>query len=126
MLRVLIAIAALFGCAGLVLAAAAAHVAPGASLDAAGNMLLFHAPAVIAACGAIAAGLVNRRLGIAAAIVLLAGAALFSGDLALRAFAAQRLFPMAAPTGGTTMMIGWLLLALAAVLAMRRPVSRAA
>lgn len=114
MLRVLTAIAALFGCAGLMLAAAAAHVAPGASLDAAGNMLLFHAPAVIAACCAIAAGLVNRRLGIAAAILLLAGAALFSGDLALRAYAGQRLFPMAAPTGGATMMVGWVLLAIAA------------
>jgi uncharacterized membrane protein YgdD (TMEM256/DUF423 family) len=119
MLQVLIAIAALFGCAGLVLAAAAAHVAPGASLDAAGNMLLFHAPAVIAACGAIAAGLLDRRLGIVAAVVLMAGAALFSGDLALRAYAGQRLFPMAAPTGGTTMMIGWLLLAIAAVVPKR-------
>ena len=49
MLQVLVAIAALFGCAGIMLAAAGAHAKPGAGLDSAGYMLLFHAPAVIAA-----------------------------------------------------------------------------
>jgi uncharacterized membrane protein YgdD (TMEM256/DUF423 family) len=82
-------------------------------------MLLFHAPAVIAACAAIASGLISRPVGIAAAIVLLIGVALFSGDLALRAYAGSRLFPMAAPTGGMVMMVGWALLALAAFISLR-------
>ena len=63
MLQVLIGIAALFGCAGIVFAAAGAHAKPGSGLDSAGHMLLFHAPAVIAACAGIAAGLISRPVG---------------------------------------------------------------
>jgi uncharacterized membrane protein YgdD (TMEM256/DUF423 family) len=44
---------------------------------------------------------------------LLVGVSLFSGDIALRTFTGNRLFPMAAPTGGTTMIIGWLIVAVA-------------
>jgi len=119
MLQILIAIAALFGCAGIVFAAAGAHAKPGSGLDSAGYMLLFHAPAVIAACTGMAAGLISRPVGVIAAIVLLAGVALFAGDLALRAYAGHRLFPMAAPTGGVVMIAGWALLAVAAFLALR-------
>ena len=119
MLHVLIAIAALFGCAGIVFAAAGAHAKPGTGLDSAGHMLLFHAPAVIAACAGIAAGLISRPVGLIAAVLLLIGVALFAGDLALRAYAGHRLFPMAAPAGGIVMIGGWALLAVAAFLAMR-------
>lgn len=119
MLQVLTGIAALFGCAGIVFAAAGAHAKPGTGLDNAGHMLLFHAPAVIAACAGIAAGLISRPVGLAAAVVLLVGVALFSGDLALRAYAGHRLFPMAAPAGGVVMIGGWALLAVAAFLALR-------
>jgi uncharacterized membrane protein YgdD (TMEM256/DUF423 family) len=119
MLQVLIGIAALFGCAGVVFAAAGAHAKPGTGLDSAGHMLLFHAPAVIATCAGIASGLISRPVGIAAAIVLLIGVALFSGDLALRAYAGHRLFPMAAPAGGMVMIGGWALLALAAFVSLR-------
>jgi uncharacterized membrane protein YgdD (TMEM256/DUF423 family) len=102
-----------------VLAAAGAHARPGTGLDSAGHMLLFHAPAVIAACAGIAAGLISRPIGLIAAIALLIGAGLFAGDLALRAYAGHRLFPMAAPTGGMVMIGGWALLAVAAFVAMR-------
>ena len=119
MLQVLIAIAAMFGGAGVVLTAAGAHAKPGAGLDIAGYMLLFHAPAAIAACAGIAAGLISRPAGVVAVIVLLIGVALFAGDLALRAYAGHRLFPMAAPTGGMVMIGGWVLLAVSAFLAMR-------
>jgi uncharacterized membrane protein YgdD (TMEM256/DUF423 family) len=119
MLQVLIGIAALFGCAGIVFAAAGAHAKPGTGLDSAGHMLLFHAPAVIATCAGIASGLISRPVGIAAAIVLLIGVAVFSGDLALRAYAGHRLFPMAAPAGGMVMIGGWALLALAAFVSLR-------
>ena len=119
MLQILTGIAALFGCIGIIFAAAGAHTKPGSGLDSAGHMLLFHAPAVIATCAAIISGLVNRPFGIGAAILLLLGVALFSGDLALRAYTGHRLFPMAAPTGGMVMIGGWALLALAAFLALR-------
>jgi uncharacterized membrane protein YgdD (TMEM256/DUF423 family) len=119
MLQMLTGIAALFGCIGIIFAAAGAHAKPGSGLDSAGHMLLFHAPAVIATCAAMISGLVYRPLGIGAAILLLLGVALFSGDLALRAYTGHRLFPMAAPTGGMVMIAGWLLLALAAFVSLR-------
>jgi uncharacterized membrane protein YgdD (TMEM256/DUF423 family) len=119
MLSVLIGIAALFGCAGIVLTAVGAHAKPGAGLDSAGYMLLFHASAVIAACAGIVTGLISRPVGVIAAIVLLVGVGLFAGDLALRAYTGHRLFPMAAPTGGMVMIGGWALLAVSAFLAMR-------
>ena len=65
MLQILIGIAALFGCAGIVFAAAGAHTKPGSGLDSAGHMLLFHAPAVIAACAAITTGQASRPFDIA-------------------------------------------------------------
>jgi uncharacterized membrane protein YgdD (TMEM256/DUF423 family) len=49
------------------------------------------------------------------------GALLFSGDIALRAFAGHRLFPMAAPSGGALLIGGWALLAIAALFAGMRP-----
>jgi len=50
-----------------------------------------------------------------AALVLLIGATLFSGDIAARTLSAVRLFPIAAPIGGSTMIIGWLLLSVAGI-----------
>jgi len=119
MLQVLSGIAALFGCVGIIFAAAGAHTKLGSGLDSAGHMLLFHAPAVVATCATIASGFINRPFGIGAAILLLLGVALFSGDLAMRAYTGHRLFPMAAPTGGMIMISGWALLALASFLALR-------
>jgi uncharacterized membrane protein YgdD (TMEM256/DUF423 family) len=118
--RVLIALAGLMGSAGVLVAAASAHAAPGASLDSASSMLLFHAAAVVAIAAALDRGLVWRPLGVLAAIALVLGAGLFAGDLAMRAFAQARLFPMAAPTGGTLMIGGWLALAGSAVTSLRQ------
>jgi len=48
------------------------------------------------------------------------GTLLFSGDLTARAFAGGRLFPMAAPSGGSLMILSWIALAIVyAVGAMR-------
>jgi len=118
---ILIMLAGLMGAAGVVLLAAAAHAAPGAGLDSAGQMLLFHAVAAVAVAAALSQGLVFRPLAIAAAIGLVAGAALFSGDIAMRAFAGHRLFPMAAPTGGVVLIASWLALGVAAVVTLFRP-----
>jgi uncharacterized membrane protein YgdD (TMEM256/DUF423 family) len=45
---------------------------------------------------------------------------LFSGDIALKALAGHRLFPMAAPTGGFISIASWLGLAVAAVMTVVR------
>ena len=52
--------------------------------------------------------------------VMEAGATLFSAELAMRAFTGDRLFPFAAPIGGTTMMFSWLALAIVFAVAARR------
>jgi uncharacterized membrane protein YgdD (TMEM256/DUF423 family) len=117
---ILIALAGLMGAAGVVLLAAAAHAAPGAGLDSAGQMLLFHAAAVMAATAVLAQGLLFRPLALVAAAGLVLGAVLFSGDIAMRALAGHRLFPFAAPTGGFMLIASWLALAIAAVVALVR------
>ena len=48
-LQILIALGCLMGAAGVALTALGAHSRPGAGLESAGSMLLFHAPAVMAA-----------------------------------------------------------------------------
>jgi uncharacterized membrane protein YgdD (TMEM256/DUF423 family) len=116
----LIAFAGLMGAAGVILLAAGAHAAPGAGLDSAGQMLLFHAAAVVGAAAALHQGLLVRPLGLAATIGLIVGAALFSGDIAMRAFAGFRLFPYAAPTGGFVLIASWLGLAVAAIVTVAR------
>jgi uncharacterized membrane protein YgdD (TMEM256/DUF423 family) len=115
---ILIALAGLMGAAGVALLAAGAHAAPGAGLDGAGQMLLFHAAAVLAAASVLHQGLAFRPLALAAAIGLVVGATLFSGDIAMRALAGHRLFPMAAPTGGMVLIVSWLGLGVAGVIAL--------
>ena len=119
-LTILIALAGLMGAAGVVLLAASAHAAPGAGLDSAGQMLLFHAAAVVALAGALHLGLLFRPVGLLAAAGLVLGAALFSGDIAMRAFAGHRLFPMAAPAGGTILIAAWLAVTVAAIVGLLR------
>jgi uncharacterized membrane protein YgdD (TMEM256/DUF423 family) len=116
-LTILLVIAALMGVAGIMLAAAAAHAVPGAGLDAAASMLLFHAAAALGATALVHQGLLRRPLGLAVIATWVIGAVLFSGDITLRAFAGHRLFPMAAPAGGIMLIFGWLVLAVAALAA---------
>lgn len=115
----LIAFAGLMGAAGVALLAASAHAAPGAGLDGAGQILLFHAAAIIALAAAGRDGLLFRPLALLATIGLALGAALFAGDIAARAFLGHRLFPMAAPAGGMIMIASWLCVSAAAVVALR-------
>lgn len=114
-LSVLLVIAALMGAAGIMLAAAGAHAAPGAGLEPAAYMLLFHAAAILGAAALVQEDLLWRPFGVAAFAAWVIGALLFSGDIALRAFAGHRLFPMAAPSGGIILILGWLALAAAAL-----------
>jgi uncharacterized membrane protein YgdD (TMEM256/DUF423 family) len=117
---ILFLVASLMGAAGVLLAAASAHAAPNAKLDVAGYMLLFHAAAVLGGVSAAGQGLLSRPLALVALAGFMLGAALFAGDLAMRAFAGTRLFPMAAPGGGLILIASWLALALAALMTLLR------
>jgi uncharacterized membrane protein YgdD (TMEM256/DUF423 family) len=112
--RVLIVLAGVMGADGVVLAAASAHQPDATRLAAASSMLLFHATAVLAVVALAERGVVHARIGIAAAFGFVIAAALFATDLSLRQYAGHSLFPMAAPTGGTLMIVSWLALAVAA------------
>lgn len=83
-------------------------------------MLLWHAPALMAAAVARESQLLHRALSSLALALLIAGVGLFALDLAVRAFLGwPRLFPMAAPLGGSLTIAGWLALAAAALTARR-------
>lgn len=118
--RALIALACLAGGLGVAASAGAAHIAGADSLKTAAQFLLFHAPAILALAGLAAAGLAHPVATRIAAWALLLGLALFSGDLALRALAGRPLFPMAAPSGGILLMLGWTAAAVAALIPVRR------
>jgi uncharacterized membrane protein YgdD (TMEM256/DUF423 family) len=112
--RVLIILAGVMGADGVLLAAASAHEPDAMRLASASSMLLFHATAVLAAVALAERGLINLRIGIAAGFGFVIAAALFAGDLTMRQYAGHSLFPMAAPTGGTLLILSWLALAVAA------------
>jgi uncharacterized membrane protein YgdD (TMEM256/DUF423 family) len=114
MISTLLVLASLMGAAGVVLAAAAAHAAPGAGLDSAAYLLLFHAVAVLGAGALVQQGQLWPPAALVAMAGYVLGGALFAGDVSMRAFAGHRLFPMAAPGGGTILIVSWLVLALAA------------
>lgn len=121
MTQLLIALAGLMGACGVVLTAASAHGKPGTGLDSAGYLLLLHAAAVIAAAVAARSGLVLRPLATIALFGFVLGAGLFAADVAARAYLGHRLFPMAAPTGGTILIVSWIVLSAAALAALRAP-----
>jgi uncharacterized membrane protein YgdD (TMEM256/DUF423 family) len=118
-LTILIALAGLMGACGIMLAAAGAHMAPGAGLDSAAYMLLFHALSVLGGAALVQQGLLWRPLALAVLAAWIVGTVLFSGDIALRAFAGHRLFAFAAPSGGIILIIAWLGLAMAAIATLR-------
>jgi uncharacterized membrane protein YgdD (TMEM256/DUF423 family) len=119
-LTIVIVLAGLMGAGGVALAAAAAHAAPGAGLDSAAYMLLFHAAALLGGTALMQQGLLWRPLTLLVLAAWVLGCALFAGDIAMRAFAGHRLFPMAAPSGGMILIAAWLALAAAAIAAASR------
>jgi uncharacterized membrane protein YgdD (TMEM256/DUF423 family) len=113
--RILVVLAGVMGAAGVALAAASAHQPDATRLASASSMLLFHATAVLAAVLLAERRIIHMPLGIAAALGFVIAVALFAGDLTLRQYAGHSLFPMAAPTGGTLLIVSWLVLAGAAI-----------
>lgn len=114
-LRIATLFAGLMGATGVAFAAAAAHQPDATRLAAASSMLLFHAPAVIGAALLTAHGMLKWPLGSTATFGFVAGAALFAGDLAMRQYQGHSLFSMAAPTGGSMLILSWLVLAVSAI-----------
>jgi uncharacterized membrane protein YgdD (TMEM256/DUF423 family) len=113
--RPLIGLAAIMGACGVILAAGAAHLPDAGRLAAASSMLLFHATAALATVAIVDRAIIHARIGTVAAIGFVIAASLFAGDLTLRQYAGHGLFPMAAPTGGTLLILSWLALAVAAM-----------
>jgi uncharacterized membrane protein YgdD (TMEM256/DUF423 family) len=112
--RILIILAAIMGADGVILAAASAHQPDATRLASASSMLLFHALAVLAAVTLTERGILHVRIGMIAAWGFVVAATLFAGDLSVRQYAGHSLFPMAAPTGGTLLIVSWIVLAVAA------------
>jgi uncharacterized membrane protein YgdD (TMEM256/DUF423 family) len=115
---VLAALAALMGGAGVALAAAAVHMSGGELAQRGALFLILHAAAAL---GIAAHARIKPAPGIVATgFVMEAGASLFAAELACHAFAGVRLFPFAAPIGGSAMMLSWLALAVNFAAAARR------
>ncbi|MFJ6324000.1 MULTISPECIES: DUF423 domain-containing protein [unclassified Rhizobium] len=108
-------IAGILGGGGVALAAAATHGGDTHFLGAASTMSLAHAPALLA----LYAGYDRIRTAPIAAVLLGLGTLIFAGDLVVRHFGGNSLFPMAAPTGGMGMIAGWAVIAIGAFFGMR-------
>lgn len=116
--RLLIVAAGLFGATGVALGAVAAHRLQSPALAQASTLLIVHAAAAVG-LAAHCSQSPRPRASIAAGALLLAGTTLFAADIALRGFTGDRLFPMAAPIGGSAMIAGWLAIAIAGILELR-------
>jgi uncharacterized membrane protein YgdD (TMEM256/DUF423 family) len=104
--------AALMGAGGVVLAAASTHAGGGDLGRTASEFLILHAAALVGVAANARSATGSRTLRLVAVGAALAlGTLLFSGDLASRAFAGAKLFPFAAPVGGSLMILAWLTLA---------------
>jgi uncharacterized membrane protein YgdD (TMEM256/DUF423 family) len=106
----ILAWAGVAGAAGVALAAVAAHKVESPALATAAMMLTIHAAAAV---GIVALPMRTERekLWQAAAVLMLAAASLFSGDIALHTLSGTHVFPMAAPTGGSLLIASWLIVA---------------
>lgn len=108
----LVIYAGVAGAAGVGLAAAGAHGSELGALTPPAYLLLMHAAAALAIV-AVGTRATQASAFLLAAFILLLGATLFGGAVALRTLTGYRLFPMAAPAGGTTMIVGWLVVSAA-------------
>lgn len=100
-------VSGLMGAVGVALAAAASHGGDTLFLGSASTMCLAHAPVLLG----LYLGQKHVRTATLAALVLGLGTSVFAGDLVSRHYLGNRLFPFAAPFGGTMMMLGWLIMA---------------
>jgi uncharacterized membrane protein YgdD (TMEM256/DUF423 family) len=106
----ILAWAGLAGAAGVSLAAVATHKVDSPALATAAMMLTLHAAAAIGII-AIAARVARPCLWSATAMLMLAAASLFSGEIAFHTFTGNASFQMLAPVGGSLMIASWLAVA---------------
>ncbi len=104
-------VAALMGAAGVAIAALGEHAGGGDLATTASMFLVLHAAALLGA-SAHARQRPRPRVLLIGGFALAIGTIVFSADLATRAFSGARLFPFAAPIGGSLMILSWLLLAI--------------
>ena len=107
--RLLIFLAGVSGALGVALSAVAAHGGSQNTASAA-TFLVVHAPVFLV----VGLTVFNSVMRWSAAVLFL-GLALFAGDMVSRAFLDDRLFAMAAPTGGALMIVGWVGIAVSAL-----------
>jgi uncharacterized membrane protein YgdD (TMEM256/DUF423 family) len=119
---VLAALAALMGAAGVALAAAATHTGGGDLGRTGALFLILHAAAALGIAAHARVAPPSRAL-LVIGFAMEAGASLFAAELAVRAFTGDRLFPFAAPLGGSTMILSWLALAIAFAATAKSPAS---
>lgn len=102
-----IGFAGFLGAAGVALAAVAAHRVADPSLATAAQFLIVHGAAALA-LSALSSGSPSSVGFLAAGSLMIFAVALFSGDVTLRVFTGARLFPLAAPIGGSLLILAWL------------------
>lgn len=108
--------AGLLGAVGVALAAVAAHRVADTSLTTAALFLIMHGAAAIGL--STLAGSSPWPAGfLFSASLMLVAVSLFSGDVASRVLLGDRLFPMAAPTGGSLLILAWAAAGIVAVIA---------
>lgn len=116
---ILAVLASIMGAAGVALAALATHENGGELAHTAALFLILHAAATVAV--ATHARFARSGALVVVGFVMAAGASVFAADLARSAFYGARLFPYAAPIGGSAMIVAWAALAIVfAVSAARR------
>ncbi len=113
--RTLLVGGALAGLSGVALSALSAHVTGAGSLETAARFLLLHAPVLLAIAALTGQRYIHRGFGRSAGFAIGLGLILFCGDLSVRALLQAAPIPLAAPTGGVVLMLGWGALALAAI-----------
>ena len=117
---ILAGVAALMGAGGVALAAAGVHENGGELAERGALFLLLHAAAALAISAHARVAAASARALLVVGFVMEAGAILFSAELAMHVFTGERIFPFAAPLGGTTMILSWLALAVVFAAASRR------
>ena len=104
----ILAWAGLAGAAGVALAAAAAHKVESPALATAAMILTIHAAAAVG-LASIALRFADRKLWAGVTFLMLAAASLFSAEVALFTLTGRHIFPYAAPTGGSLLILSWLI-----------------
>ena len=110
--RLTLFLAGLIGAAGVIFSAMATHGGDTHLYSAAATACMAQAPALLA----IYVGWEKIRAALVASALIGLGCLLFAGDLVFRTRFGHGIFPMSAPTGGTMMILGWVAVAIGALL----------